>query len=221
MSDFVAAYEPYNSILINELGLDWYEVQETYGKIGNTPGMYPDSAMFLMEIVKRDDVQNILEIGSGISTLYLAKTAKVFNKNFISIEEDPKYQNMTELLCHHYGVDQQVLIFEDMDYSMLPKPDVLFIDSDTDSRTTLLETIEKTSTSKWHPKDIDFILLDDAEAPIFIIPVLKALARYGRFNHSMYNPVARSDRHLFINYIDDDVHIPSWYWDWRPDKKYW
>ena len=218
MSKFIELYRPYNDYLIQELGLDWYELRKTSEENGNGPGIYPDSAACFVKFAKADEVNTVLELGSGASTIFLSTICKQLNKTFLSIEESFYWRSVTESLLSKYELDQRINLMEGFDFSSISRPDLLFIDSDPKGRRHILQDI---CNDSWQSDQIPIILLDDAEDIHYTIPVVETLSKFNRFNNWFFNPVHRQDRSLLVNHKDNSFNLSEWFWEWKPDKVYW
>ena len=212
---FPELYKPYNDQLIAEIGLDWFEVRDTLTQMQNGPGLYPDTALFLVEVIKRLDVSSIVEFGSGASTLFIAKACQKFGKSFTSLEEMPRYQAITQQLLDIYKVDFKVDLFGEVASMLIPEADLLFLDSLPDSRISFLDH------ESVNINNFKYILLDDAEDPQYYCPVARQLGKVDRWNNYMFNPIGRQDRSLLINCKDPTFNINEWCWSWKPAKVFW
>lgn len=241
------SYEPYNQYLIETFGVkfDWYEAGRTYNELGNSPGIYPDVAMLFERLLSRDDVQSVVEFGSGFSTLYLGAAARKHGKPVpISFEEDPHYAAITKQLLEIYGLPTDGLqpyewvggfpgagethdqwlarvsehgIYPTLDtFERVPKfIDLVFHDC-------------KGATRAWLPWQhgvtfhrANFVLMDDAEASQYVSSIVRLLVGLERPNITFYNPVGRQDRHVLLNPKDSTYRMNDWVWSWRPDKASW
>ena len=93
--------------LFERTGLDWFHAKKIYGELGNSVGVYPDTCVAFAEIIRFYDIKNILELGSGFSTLFLACMAKKQGAQFRSYEEAEYYHQLTRtfLELHGYSPD--------------------------------------------------------------------------------------------------------------------
>jgi predicted O-methyltransferase YrrM len=212
MSIFNQLYKPFNDLLIADIGLDWND-------FASDTGIYPDTAMLLVEAVKRSEVKNVLEIGSGISTLYLSAACKKYNKRFLSIEEDLFYLQKTASKFAKYGLlDTSLALDEDINYDKLIAPDLVFLDCKGETRAAFLNKLD---TKNWSAVNSSIIIVDDVENPYYAYPAYEWLSKKGRFNTQIINIVGRQDRSQLINCLDPKFHSYEWVWSWRPDKKFW
>ena len=215
--DFPERYRPYNEYLMTTFGsqFNWFEVQKTYNGIGNSPGIYPDVAMLFERFLARDDVQTVVELGSGMSTLYWFLAARKHNKSVFSFEEGPEYLAMVKSLLAHYGVPTDNLnLYE---FGAVPKQaSLVFHDSQGATRPTFPYLHKELFGSA------EFVLVDDSENPMGEGQLItKSLMDLGRYNFYLFNPVGRMDRHVLINPKDNRLRINDWVWSWRPDQVFW
>lgn len=218
MRNYPELYAPYNQILIDELNIDWFQLRDTAIALGNGPGLYPDTAACLSKVVQMPNIKTILELGSGSSSIYLSKACSIFDKKLVSIEESGQYRCLTESLLEACKINQKILLLNEVDFSQLDCPDLIFLDSDSKSRAGLLSVI---SNSKWCAGDVQIIMLDDAEDVQYSVPVMRNWAQYGRYNNWLFNPIGRQDRSLLMNNSDVTFNFNEWFWTWKPDKVYW
>jgi predicted O-methyltransferase YrrM len=185
-------YRPYNERLVAALGLDWFDIARTYAETGGTPGIYPDVALLLERLVAREDVCSIAEIGSGVSTLYLAAAAEKYGKRFVSIEEDVSWMYRVHYLLDKYGFGLTEIDHYDA-RAPLPKCDAVFLDSTAELRRHLL--VQEVAYL-W---DRPWILLDDYNFLTFAKPA-DAFQRAAGRSSVIYQPVhERADRVVLIS----------------------
>jgi predicted O-methyltransferase YrrM len=73
----------------------------------------PDSAAFLVQVVLEFGVRAVLEVGSGLSTVLVAKALELTEgTSFISLEQDPKYLAKTLALLRSEGLESRVDLVE-------------------------------------------------------------------------------------------------------------
>lgn len=216
MSDFIKKYEPYNNWLKENIGLDWFDVQEKYKELGNCPGIYPDTAMLLVQMVMKNSINTVVELGSGASTLYFEQTCRKLGKKLISFEEKEEYANLTKNLLKAYNLDITIHDFKNL-FDINPQCDVLFVDCCIKSRQEVWKDIGKLNNFN----NIEFIVQDDSQNPVYAVPMIEGLSRLGKYNLSFYNPVARADREQLISHRDNEFSTTAWVWSWRPDKTFW
>ena len=190
-------YKTFNESLISVYGIDWYEVYDRYLSMGNYAGIYPDSSLLLMMLTDMLPVNNVMEIGSGASTLFLKKACDRCEINFTSYEEQDKYLKITRELIKLYDIDDSFLRIcpEKVDFSGV---DMLFIDGIEVNRVKLLDSDELI--------DIPVIILDDFGS----INLSKAYSRFTKRCRGdrpcyVYNGVGRQDRHQLISWDPEKI----------------
>jgi len=190
-------YEVFNESLRLIYDVDWYDVYEKYLSIGNYAGIYPDSSLLLMMLTDMLPVNNVMEIGSGASTLFLKKACDRCEINFTSYEEQDKYLGITRELMRIYNIDASFLNIcpERIDFNGV---DILFLDGIEENRVKLLDSDELI--------DIPVIILDDFGS----INLSKAVSRFtkrcsGDRPFYVYNGVGRQDRHQLISWDSDKI----------------
>jgi len=212
MSNYIEVYTPFNNCIKEDIDIDWFALD-------SGAGVYPDTALMLIELVKRPEVRSVLELGSGASTIFLQAACSKYDKDIISIEEGQEYVDRTKQMLSSLSLeDKNVYLSDDFNYSEISHPDLIFLDSQASSRGSFLDNIVNNS---WSPALSHFIVMDDAEAPHFTIPMNQWLTRNDRYNTQIVNLGSRQDRSQLINCIDNNFHICNWTWDWRPNKLFW
>lgn len=187
-------YQVFNYNLKEACEISWFEADIIYNKIGNTPGVYPDTALLLVNLIKKLSMKKVLEIGSGFSSLFLKKACVDTGAIFISYEEDEKYRKMTQSLLEAHKLDSScVLPFECTDKIDFSNTDMVFVDGTKDNRHRLLESSLLFS--------IPIVIVDDFESPDFISACYTFLMNSKRSSFYVYNGVGRIDRHQFISYL--------------------
>jgi predicted O-methyltransferase YrrM len=190
--------------------------------------------MLLERAVARDDIQTVLEFGSGFSTLILAKACERYGKTLISLEESPEWAAVTQGLLDRCGVDFQVTVTGSSPPKITKRkssffvgltdgeilelkgsPDLIFYDCDGDTRSTVIKK------AKLLFKGAKMVICDDMEHPDYYIPVMEGLFSADKKNCCFYNPVGRQDRVVCISHADASEELNNWVWDWRPDKVFW
>ena len=187
----------YNDIINEQLGIDFTFAEHSFDKIGNNSGVHRDLIYFLILLVKefkRKRIQRMLEFGSGMSTLFFTKIAQLFQLDFQSYEEYPKYLDLTKKLLENFGLTsnqvEQFVSLDKIDYDV----DLIFIDSHIGLRQLLLK---HKAVAK-----IPFILVDDVES---VGPICSYfMTEFKRPWFYVYNGSGRAHRLLFVNYQEKD-----------------
>ena len=190
-------YGVFNKSLVSAYEIDWYDVYEKYLSIGNYAGIYPDTALLLMMLTDILPVNNVMEIGSGASTLFLKKACDRCEINFTSYEEKDKYLGITKELIKLYDIDASFLKLcpEKIDFTGV---DMLFLDGIEENRVKLLDSDDLIN--------IPVIILDDFGS----INLSKAVSKFtkrcpGDRPFYVYNGVGRQDRHQLISWDSDKI----------------
>ncbi len=172
-----------------ELEIDATEAEYKYHEIGNHTGIHADSIYFLIELIKTFKLKNLVEIGSGFSTLFLSKLAQKYNLNFQSFEEEENYLILTRRLLRAYDCsDKVVQLYK---YEDIPRIiDFLFIDCSYPLRFQLLK---RTQTGH-----IQFVVVDDFEA--MSNTCAEFMTRTSRQHFYVYTGAGRLNRLQFVSY---------------------
>ena len=213
-------YKPFDKELINIIGISWFDAWQRFHEIGNSPGIYPDTALLFVKMIKNIgynfNINNVIEFGSGISTLFLSKICELKGIKFTSYEEDPKYMPLTLSLLKKYNIKDYENIVKPIINMISPTEkdiesfkrvidnidfnvDLIFLDSYGYSRNLLLENSQV--------KKIPFIIYDDAESSYIIG---KFIAESKRYHSYFYDRVGRIDRQQFISYLDNALNFANY-----------
>jgi hypothetical protein len=204
--------DKYNKFNIKHLDLDWCKIERIYGEIGNVPGIYPEVGTLFYHIGQQEEVETIVEFGSGASTLYWEAIAKKFGKKFVSYEDDKKYLDMTMQLCNEFSYNPTILEYkwnklqDDLTGALGGEPDVIFLDSNNRTR-----VFSKLYYTIFHAK---WFLVDDAQQVSIKTFFTGDLTFGDRFNFYHYQPVCRGDRTVLINHKDNDFQLDNWINEW-------
>lgn len=180
----------YAGILKEMTGIDFFEACLRLSAFGNTTGIEPDTAYFLISFIKRFKLKNIVEYGSGMSTLFLAKYCSLHNLSFISFEEEQKYLDITNKLLEAYNLTNLVQLYTEPNELVL-KPDLLYLDSSIALRQTILFSDMG--------KNVKFVTVHDLEA---ISPICSEfMAKQKRYDFTVLG-THNTFRLLFVSYLD-------------------
>lgn len=107
------------------------EELEKYARENNIPIMMKDGIEFLLDFISRNNIKNILEIGSAIG--YSAIRMALLNKNIkvTTIERDLKRYEEAVNNIKKYGLENQIIIINDdaFNVELNDKYDLIFIDA--------------------------------------------------------------------------------------------
>lgn len=184
-------YKLFDDELIKDIGISWLEAHKIYHELGNSPGIYPDTALLFVRLIKMYNIYNVIEFGSGMSTLFLSKICELKNIKFTSYEEDEKYRNINTNLLEAYNIKNSKDIIKSFknDVPLIINTDLLFLDSHKNSRESLINNKQI--------YNIPFVIYDDAEDSS---PLIKYICNSKDHNFYCYDRVGRLDRQQFISY---------------------
>ena len=189
-------YKLYNKELMKDTNLDWFQVEHIYKNFGNTPGIYPDTLYLILNIINNYNIKRIVELGSGVSTLYFSKICENKGIQFTSYEEKEEWRNITHKLLNYYNLNTKIENFtslNDCNLNYNLDCDLIFIDCSDEMRIKLLESNKL--------NNIPIIMVDDSERKSLSVPYSKFISNSKRYGFYTYNGVGRIDRHLVINTI--------------------
>ncbi len=191
-------FDHYHDKVARILGIDVKEAIKKYSNMGNTLGIEIDSMLMYYEIIKHFRTKNVLEFGSGFSTLIFAQITKILDGKLLSLEEEDKWMKITQKLLVEYGHNKKLVkkvypSFVDFDFTT--DFDFCFIDSSVALRQKLLR-------NKYFLKDIKVIIVDDFES--MSKDCLEFMKITGRDNYYVYNGSGRRNRLQYINLLSNE-----------------
>jgi len=196
-------YNHHCNILDKLTTFDYKTAVKIYAELGNAPGVEPDNLYLYYRLIKDFNLKNIVEFGSGFSTLFFIYIAKQLKINFTSSEEQEKYYDLTIKLLNHYNFENEeyLELIENenayRDYA-IETADLIFIDASIDLRKRLL------NSSYQLLQNIPFIIVDDYESLTEITSKFEELTNRRTFY--VYNGSGRRNRLQYINYLEDANH---------------
>lgn len=146
----------YDKLLSYFMDLSFFEAERNLSDLGNASGIYPDTALLYYFLIKEFNLKKVIEIGSGISTLFFAQSCKLLDANFISFEEKEQYKKITHNLLARYSFPSTlVLDYALFDDDLLKDCDLIFLDGSVKARQDFLLDNKC--------KDIPIVAVDDFE----------------------------------------------------------
>ena len=104
---------------------------EKYAKENNIPIMLPDGILFLTNYIKKNNITNILEIGTAIGYSAIKMALVNSNIHITTIERDEERYKEALKNIKEFGLEKQIdVIFADaFDVELNDKYDLIFIDA--------------------------------------------------------------------------------------------
>ena len=194
-------YSIFNEVLVSDYSLDWFQVFDDYLNLGNYSGIYPDSCLMLMKIVEKTaEIKRVVELGCGVSTLFLKRICDLRGCSFVSYEEREEYRDITKSLLRKYKTDDACVEkypgIQNLDFSGV---DMIFIDHSQSERINILKNSESIM-------NVPIVLLDNfgsLELSIAFCEFLRRLKSPRPF--CVYNGVGREDRQQAVTWDQDFV----------------
>ena len=126
-----------------------FELEE-YAKKNNVPIMQPDGIKFLKNYIEKNNIKNILEIGSaiGYSAICMAKLNKEIK--VVTIERDLERYNEAVKNIKKFDFEDQITIINDdaFNVDLDSKFDLIFIDAAKSQSTKFFLKFQKNLNSK-------------------------------------------------------------------------
>lgn len=131
--------EYYENYLSETIGLTYTQAETCLGRHGNTPGCHwPLVAMFT-ELARQNKIHSVLELGSGMTTIFLARLSMIYGIHVTTLENHNKWfllnqEVMKELEIVHpeYYLAEDFLLKKERSF------DCLFVDSSSKEPRTLV-----------------------------------------------------------------------------------
>ncbi len=201
----------YASAFSVDFGVDYYAAQDKYLDLAPSLGVFPDVGYLLYALASSSSTHNILEFGSGWSTVVLALAATKAGKSLCTLESLPKWANIVRGLLKTYGISPRLYCGADcVSYKPPANIDLLWVDGPigpaipTDDKLALRIKACEQYEDYLSGATIAF---DDAQ---WIADDIKALLlRFGRTPTSFcwYNPANRKDRHILLSFPDSPLGL--------------
>jgi hypothetical protein len=202
--DFRDLYAPYDELLMQRVGVSWFEARLRYEALGNSPGIYPDTALLLDLLAGRPDVKKVVEFGAGMSSLYLALTCQRRGTELHSFEEDMSWGVKTDRLLESYGLAHRVESV-DLPRELTGYPETDFattlarraLEQTMDADLVFLDGALRTAAMRARQiQRVPWIVLDDAEGCSSDISAFLIMS--GRTNWYMFERGGRLDRMQWV-----------------------
>jgi len=197
-------YHKYDSALINSYGLYFDSLLSIIIKNGNHTGIYPDVALLLYKMFMQAGTQGVLEFGSGMSTLILAHAAKKTGGSLVSIENLPKWFDITSKCLDELGLlGYADLVCTQDDVNNCPVlakyPAVVFVDGIISGKSVGHYGSRLFSCNYYWEQIKDAVLLfDDAQSKTYDLDGWLQDHRPNSTN-VLFNPTGRGDRQVLIS----------------------
>jgi hypothetical protein len=185
----------YASVLKDKFGFDYWYAQNEYHELGNEPGIYPDVALLLFELIDQYEPRKIVEIGSGFSTLVLSLAAHRNKSKFISYDQYEQWRILTAHLLYLYEMKDFTLKQFDIktDNNIIGDADFVFVDF-------MDRAYMMSQHADWF-KNVNIMVYDDSTlTPNSQGLLYDFMTKSNRHNFCYYNGGGRMDRVEFISF---------------------
>jgi predicted O-methyltransferase YrrM len=191
----------YSDILQSDFEFDYNNAAKIYHDIGNEPGIYPDVALLLFELINQYKPKKIVEIGSGFSTLVLKLAAQTINSEVISYEQSDNWMKYTVQLLQRYYIKDAIGEFNiKTNINLVQDADFVFVDFM--DRQYMME-----NHADWF-RNVDIIVYDDCTLPPNSQGLLfEFMKNSDRHNFVFYNGGGRTDRVEFVSFKNLDPEV--------------
>lgn len=171
--------------------------------LGNPGGIFADTCYLLCRLVSHPLVNDVMEIGSGLSTLVLAKVAKENNARFVSLENEEEWASVACAAVSKLELPNPI-VKVDAGFPSFARPfQLVWVDGMLFARGFGGEFAGRAGACRPYLNNFKdaVIVFDDAQAPPFKdVPGIVA-AEIGRDPEDLlwFNPCDREDRHQAIS----------------------
>ena len=188
------------SFYSNELkrlsGFDWSINEKIYHDLGNVTGVYPDVLLLFYWLIKTFNLKNIVELGSGFSTLFFQYMTNKEGLSFISYEQGQKWMDLTNKLLESQNLKADINFLSrnivglgtDFDANCM-KADLIFIDC--------LDREYWLTAPVWSYRNAKFIVIDDLNT--YANSIFTFMDYTKRHKFFVYNNAGRMDRLEFVS----------------------
>lgn len=204
----------YKSLIKHEFGVDFLQLRTILGHWG---GVHGDNMYLIAKLAALPEVENVIEFGSGMSSLVFGKLQQFTGKNFISMEDHPHWADVINVNLEELGVSHRVISTRcdpnncpDFDY----KFQVAFVDGSifhvegtnepgeqVHCPVEFLDYTNRGGACFYYQEQLEDAVLiwDDAESLVDYIP--SVVSKMGRDPDELFwfNPTGRSNRHQRIS----------------------
>ena len=104
---------------------------EQYAKENNIPIMLPDGINFMLDYIKKNNIKNILEIGTAIGYSAIRMSLISNDIKVTTIERDEKRYNIALKNIKDFNLEDQITVIlgDALDIELNDKYDLIFIDA--------------------------------------------------------------------------------------------
>jgi len=196
-------------LLKDRFGIDFPQMIECLGHPG---GIYEDTALLLSLLVSAPQINNVLEIGSGLSTLVLAHMCSNYNKYLVTIEDDPRWAETANASIRALGLDFEVTSnkgklayspdFGDLQFDLAWIDGTVFGKSPGKNVEVDYKFLGRVGGCNYYAPNLQnaVLIFDDVQTPVIKrdLPLLDGFPEFSPVSPIYFNPKGRSDRHQAI-----------------------
>lgn len=210
-------YANYFDRLVQEFNINTDDMRTALGHCG---GIYEDTSYLLTKLIQAPQIERVVEFGSGLSTLILAKACEDLGKVLVSFEDSPEWAPIADAAlarlnlqsrvvathsepgrCPSFGDTQFQLAW--VDGSVFGYPDAL-AGGNVDP-----EFLGRGGACLYYRQNLEdaILVFDDAQGRKARIQAV--LPKLGRsFEETLwFNPCGRGDRHQAISLPENNQEI--------------
>lgn len=196
-------YHKYVEAMQNEFNLNYSQLESIYMNFSDAVGVYPDVSYLMYKMMSHPLINEVVEIGAGMSTTVFSHAAMQLKKNFTSIESDARWSEIVKKALLAANIDCPNLISTE---NLATPPilsnqiDLMFVDGPAlNNNQAVLDRID----SSLHYKNLlknAVVAFDDSQW------YKEEVARWNKVINNLsdredtvYNPQGRLDRHIYIS----------------------
>lgn len=135
----------------------FFSVIEEYAEKENVPIMKKDSIAYLLEFIRKNNIKDVLEIGSAIG--YSALKISTTGANVTTIERDEERYKITveNINKSNYKNQINIILSDALDVNLAEKYDLIFIDAAKGKNKEFIDKFKK------NLKTNGFIIIDNMD----------------------------------------------------------
>ncbi len=214
-------YGKYCTKLIQDFDVNSEQMRQALGSPGGT---YEDTLLLLLKLVAHEKTIDVLEFGSGLSTLALSKACTKLNKNLVTIEHDLYWGGVTNAALKQIGLDFRVVstgmrpencpIFNETQFQIVWIDGSIFgMERDPAPVGVDSRFIGRFGSCYYYKQNLEnaVLVFDDAQRREDASAFNRIYEEFGRTEADSvwFNPTGRKDRHQLIFFPPDSQHYKN------------
>lgn len=98
------ALDVYDQLLLAETGVNYHAIAGAVGRVGTAPGCHSPLLIVLTRLIRSGRVRNVLELGSGVTTFYMAAACETAGARLLTMENDSHWYTAYHSASRDVGI---------------------------------------------------------------------------------------------------------------------